>query len=88
MCFAASCQYDCEDPVIMKDVIQMLDMVLKSCEGKDDWCTSSMYGNVSQCVMLGSSAMSILFDELCLAVKGKSIAPFIKDWIQGRFASR
>ena len=64
----------------------MLDMVHKNCEeGKESWGHSR---SVPSGEILGESAMSMFFDELCLALKGKSIAPFIKDWIQRQFASR
>ena len=65
----------------------MLDMVHKNCEGNENWgyLRSNASGGGA---ILGESAMSLFFDELCLALKGKSIAPFIKDWIQSHFASR
>jgi hypothetical protein len=66
----------------------MLDMVHKNCEGKEEWHSSMNHGNEFSATTLGTSAMTMFYDELCLALKGTSLAPFIKEWIQCRFASR
>ena len=66
----------------------MLNMVHKNCETKEGLHSYMNQDGGYSAPIAGTSAMSIFFDELSLALKGKSLAPFIREWIQGCFAAR
>ena len=62
----------------------MLDLVHKSCsvvssKRMQQWAASDAY-------QAGASSMSIFFDELCLAIRGRSLPESVKAWILDRFA--
>lgn len=75
-------------PPVLVEVINMLEMTFKYCrppsrDHADMGRTSShYYGGDHQ-----GPALSMFFDELCLAVQGKALACEMRGWILHRFST-
>ena len=74
-----------ETPEKIKDVINMLELVHKSCAVNSSKRTIQRW-ELSDIHQAGSSAMSIFFGELCLSIQARSLSQYVKQWILDRFA--
>jgi hypothetical protein len=82
----ASCLGKNETPEKVKDAINMLELVQKSCAVNS--CKRTLqHWELSEIHEAGSSAMSIFFGELCLSIQASSLSQHIKQWILDRFGT-
>jgi Fanconi anemia group D2 protein len=80
----AACLNEKDSPEKVREVIDMLELVHKSCAASTSSSKSQFWSQINP---QGSEmlSMSVFNDELCLAIQANSLSKVIKGWVLDRF---